>query len=153
MTLQKPLPNHNFYYKDKERLKPSGEQFIEIFYFHQKTRSLKSLKSEHFQLFSTMTKNACFICKHVVLRQEKSWFSGYIKCLSFMEMDKVWDCHLFGFYPGSCVLVLVKVLHRLICSSLVYYIDGLSYHFTHCFGHKQSKRLPGSYSWCRRQKA
>lgn len=156
VTLQKPLPSHNFDYKGKERLKCSVEEFIRILYFHQKTHSLKinpSLKSEHFQLFSTMTKNACFVCKHVVLRREKNWFSDYIKCLILMEMDKVWGCHLFGFYPGSCVLVLVKVLHRFIWSTLAYYTDGLSYHFTHCFGHKQCKRLPGSYSWCRRQKA
>lgn len=156
VTLQKPLPSHNFNYKGKERLKCSIEEFIRIFCFHQKTHSLKinpSLKSEHFQLFSTMTKNACFVCKHVVLRQEKSWFSDYIKCLILMEMDKVWGCHLFGFYPGSRVLVLVKVLHRLICSTLAYYTDGLSCHFTRCFGHKQCKRLPASYSRCRRQKA
>lgn len=77
-----------------------------------------------------MMKNACFDCKHVVLRQEKSWFSDSIKRLILTEMDKVWGCHLFGFYPGSRVLVLVKVLRRLICSTLVYYTDGLSYHFT-----------------------
>lgn len=118
VTLQKPLPNHNFYYKGKER------ELIRIFYFHEKTQSLKinpSLKSERFQLFSTMTKNACFVCKHVVLRQGKSWFSGHIKCLILMETDKVWGCHFPGFYPGSCVLGLVKVFHRfLICSSLAY---------------------------------
>lgn len=61
-------------------------------------------------------------------------------------------------------LSLIWLLPRTMCSGLgkglpsldlqlPSILDCQSQRFTHCFGHKQRVRLPGSYSWGRRQKA